>query len=324
MTAARRAKVLAVDDRRENLVALQAILEGLSVEVVAVGGGEDALKQLLVDDFAVILLDAHMPGMDGFETAAHIKRRERTRHVPILFLTAVDYDPHLAFRGYQAGAVDYISKPFDPWVLRSKVSVFVDLWAVQSQLAARAAEHDALGSAVDDVLDLLGTSGTPMPDPGAVAGPHPHAAGRRPGRARLTAACRPTRRGERRTGVVPRPGLILPRSACSAVPSALWVGAQSRFDASTVSTAWMTCRRRAARSASSAGPSASGTTSVITCSRTAGPCGAQQRDVSAESRSRSQAWPVPRGTRPIWAHAHRRARCGGTPRRARSAAPSSV
>ena len=85
-----RPKVLAVDDRRENLVALQAILEGLAVEVVAVGGGEDALKKLLVDDFAVILLDAHMPGMDGFETAEHIKHRERTRHVPILFLTAVD------------------------------------------------------------------------------------------------------------------------------------------------------------------------------------------------------------------------------------------
>jgi CheY-like chemotaxis protein len=162
-----RAKVLAVDDRRENLVALQAILEGLAVETVAVDGGEDALKKLLVDDFAVILLDAHMPGMDGFETAAHIKRRERTRHVPILFLTAVDYDPHLAFRGYQVGAVDYISKPFDPWVLRSKVSVFVDLWVVQSQLAARAGEHAALGSAVDEVLDLLGPVGTAVGDPGA-------------------------------------------------------------------------------------------------------------------------------------------------------------
>ena len=111
-----------------------------------------------------ILLDAQMPGMDGFETAEHIKRRERTRHVPILFLTAVDYDPHLAFRGYQAGAVDYISKPFDPWVLRSKVSVFVDLWAVQSQLAARATENDTLGAAVDDVLELLGTTGTPVPE----------------------------------------------------------------------------------------------------------------------------------------------------------------
>ena len=87
--------------------------------------------------------------------------------MPILFLTAVDYDPHLAFRGYQAGAVDYISKPFDPWVLRSKVSVFVDLWAVQSQLAERAAEHGALGSAVDDVLDLLGSPGE-VDDPAAV------------------------------------------------------------------------------------------------------------------------------------------------------------
>ena len=168
MTSARRAKVLAVDDRRENLLALQAILEGLAVEVVSVTSGEDALKRLLTEDYAVILLDAHMPGMDGFETAAHIKRRERTRHVPILFLTAVDYDPHLAFRGYQAGAVDYISKPFDPWVLRSKVSVFVDLWSVQSQLAVRAAEHDALGAAVDDVLELLGPPGDAPADPAAV------------------------------------------------------------------------------------------------------------------------------------------------------------
>ncbi len=113
--------MLAVDDRRENLLALQAILEGLPIEMVPVTSGEDALKRLLVEDYAVILLDAHMPGMDGFETAGHVKQRERTRHIPILFLTAVDYDPHLAFRGYQAGAVDYITKPFDPWVLRSKV-----------------------------------------------------------------------------------------------------------------------------------------------------------------------------------------------------------
>ncbi len=163
-----RAKALLVDDRRDNLLALEAILQGLPVPAVAVESGEAALKQLLTDDFAVILLDAQMPNMDGFETASHIKRRERTRHVPILFLTAIDYDPHLAFRGYQAGAVDYISKPFDPWVLRSKVSVFVDLWAIQSQLAARAAESDALGTAVDDVLDMLGTNGTPVADPAAM------------------------------------------------------------------------------------------------------------------------------------------------------------
>ena len=136
--AERTAKALLVDDRRENLLALEAILQGLPVQAVAVASGEDALKQLLVDDFAVILLDAQMPGMDGFETAGHIKRRERTRHVPILFLTAVDYDAHLAFRGYAAGAVDYLTKPFDPWVLRAKVSVFVDLWTKTQQLAAQA------------------------------------------------------------------------------------------------------------------------------------------------------------------------------------------
>jgi CheY-like chemotaxis protein len=155
MTARPLARVLAVDDRRENLLALQAILEGLPIEMVAVTSGEDALKRLLVDDYAVILLDAHMPGMDGFETAGHVKQRERTRHIPILFLTAVDYDPHLAFRGYQVGAVDYITKPFDPWVLRSKVAVFVDLWTMHAELAATADEVEVLRSAVDDALALL-------------------------------------------------------------------------------------------------------------------------------------------------------------------------
>ncbi len=155
MTGGQVARVLAVDDRRENLLALQAILEGLPIELVAVTSGEDALKRLLVEDYAVILLDAQMPGMDGFETAGHVKQRERTRHIPILFLTAVDYDPHLAFRGYQAGAVDYITKPFDPWVLRSKISVFVDLWTMHTRLADQAAEFGALRAAVDDALALL-------------------------------------------------------------------------------------------------------------------------------------------------------------------------
>jgi CheY-like chemotaxis protein len=164
MTGRQVARVLAVDDRRENLLALQAILEGLPIEMVPVTSGEDALKRLLVEDYAVILLDAHMPGMDGFETAGHIKQRERTRHIPILFLTAVDYDPHLAFRGYQAGAVDYITKPFDPWVLRSKVAVFVDLWDMHVQLAERAVECAALHAAVDDALDLLDGPGLVDPD----------------------------------------------------------------------------------------------------------------------------------------------------------------
>jgi CheY-like chemotaxis protein len=153
--SSRTARVLAVDDRRENLLALTAILEGLPVEIVAVTSGEDALKRLLVEDYAVILLDAHMPGMDGFETAGHVKQRERTRHIPILFLTAVDYDPHLAFRGYQAGAVDYITKPFDPWVLRSKVAVFVDLWNMHRQVLDQAEECARLRAGVVDAAELL-------------------------------------------------------------------------------------------------------------------------------------------------------------------------
>src|SRR6185295_2672696 len=132
------AKALLVDDRRDNLLALEAILQGLPVQPVGAESGEEALKHLLVDDFAVILLDAQMPEMDGFETARHIKRRERTRHVPIIFLTAADRDSQLALRGYAAGAVDYISKPFDPWVLRAKVAVFVDLWTKSRQLHAQA------------------------------------------------------------------------------------------------------------------------------------------------------------------------------------------
>src|SRR3954451_20334907 len=152
-------RVLAVDDRRENLLALQAILEGLSIDVVPVTSGEDALKQLLVNDYALILLDARMPGMDGFETARHVKQRERTRHIPILFLTAADYDPHMAFRGYQAGAVDYITKPFDPWVLRSKVAVFVDLYLLHSEGTEPPAERDPLRKGVDQAVELLDAAG---------------------------------------------------------------------------------------------------------------------------------------------------------------------
>ncbi|MFF7637874.1 response regulator [Kitasatospora sp. NPDC008050] len=134
-----KAKILLVDDRPENLLALEAILSALDQTLVRAVSGEEALKALLTDDFAVILLDVQMPGMDGFETAAHIKRRERTRDIPIIFLTAINHGPHHTFRGYAAGAVDYISKPFDPWVLRAKVSVFVDLYVKNCQLKEQAA-----------------------------------------------------------------------------------------------------------------------------------------------------------------------------------------
>ncbi|MGW4643999.1 response regulator [Sphaerisporangium sp. NPDC004334] len=134
-----RAKILLVDDREENLIALEAILSSLDVVAVRARSGEEALKALLSIEFALILLDVRMPGMDGFETAAHIKRRERTRNIPIIFLTVVDSAPDYAFRGYAAGAVDYLTKPFDPWVLRAKVSVFVELYNMNRRLTEQAA-----------------------------------------------------------------------------------------------------------------------------------------------------------------------------------------
>ena len=127
-----------VDDRPENLLALEAILHGLGHELIKAGSGEDALKVLLSEDVAVILLDVQMPGMDGFETASHIKRRDRTRDIPILFLTAIDGEGQQAFRGYAAGAVDYLAKPFDPWVLRAKVAVFVELHERRRELVEQA------------------------------------------------------------------------------------------------------------------------------------------------------------------------------------------
>jgi PAS domain S-box-containing protein len=131
-------KILLVDDRPQNLLALEAILEPLGQELVEATSGEEALKRLLTMDFAVILLDVQMPGMDGFETATVIKEREKSRHIPIIFLTAISKDEQYVFRGYTVGAVDYISKPFDPNVLRSKVAVFVDLFSKNEQLKRQA------------------------------------------------------------------------------------------------------------------------------------------------------------------------------------------
>ncbi len=131
-------RILLVDDRAENLTALEAILSSLNQVLVPVRSGDEALKALLSGEFAVILLDVVMPGMDGFETAAHIKRRAKTRDIPIIFLTAASSEPDYAFRGYAAGAVDYIAKPFDPWVLRAKVSIFVELYMKNLQLREQA------------------------------------------------------------------------------------------------------------------------------------------------------------------------------------------
>jgi len=135
MTAPNATRILIVDDRPENLLALEAILGGLGHQVLRAASGEEALKHLLVHDVALIMLDVQMPGMDGYETAAHIKSRERSRHVPIIFLTAIDREAHQAYRGYAVGAVDFLAKPFDPWVLRAKVEVFVELHRARANAA---------------------------------------------------------------------------------------------------------------------------------------------------------------------------------------------
>jgi PAS domain S-box-containing protein len=128
--------VLLVDDRRENLLALEAVLAPLACRCVTASSGEEALRRLLLEDFAVILLDVQMPDLDGFETAEFIKRRERTQAVPIIFVTAISKEPEHVFRGYRAGAVDYVFKPYVPEVLRSKVAVFLQLHEATRALAA--------------------------------------------------------------------------------------------------------------------------------------------------------------------------------------------
>ncbi|MFI1409366.1 two-component system response regulator [Streptomyces sp. NPDC020707] len=138
-----RASILLVDDMEDNLIALEAVLGSLNEPLVRARSGEEAMKALLRQRFAVVLLDIRMPGMDGFETAANIKRLDQTKDVPIIFLTGTDSDAGYAFRGYATGAADYLTKPFDPWVLRAKVTVFLDLHRKNQQLERMLAREQA-------------------------------------------------------------------------------------------------------------------------------------------------------------------------------------
>ncbi|MEH2044341.1 hybrid sensor histidine kinase/response regulator [Nostoc sp.] len=140
--------ILLVDDKLENLLALEAILEKLGENLVKATSGEEALRCLLHQDFAVILLDVQMPGMDGFETATLIRNRGRSRHTPIIFLTAFSTSDQMLFKGYALGAVDYLLKPLDPNILTSKVTVFVELFkkteAIKQQTAQLVAVNTEL------------------------------------------------------------------------------------------------------------------------------------------------------------------------------------
>lgn len=141
-----KANILLVDDHPENLLVLEALLEKLGQNLVKANSGEEALRCLLNQDFAVILLDVQMPEMDGFETAALIRQRERSRNTPIIFLTAFSTNDAFVFKGYGVGAVDYLLKPIDPVILTSKVSVFVDLYQRTAEVKRQAAQLAAINS----------------------------------------------------------------------------------------------------------------------------------------------------------------------------------
>jgi serine phosphatase RsbU (regulator of sigma subunit)/CheY-like chemotaxis protein/anti-sigma regulatory factor (Ser/Thr protein kinase) len=156
-TAGEPASILIVDDDEKTLRALAHLLEPLGQNVISAGSGEEALRWLLREEFAVILLDMRMPGLDGLQTARYISARARTRHIPIIFLTAHGDDLQRVFGAHAAGAVDYVSKPFDPDVLRSKVAVFVELHRARAEhvLAARArAEAEAIASTVSKLQSI--------------------------------------------------------------------------------------------------------------------------------------------------------------------------
>lgn len=136
--------ILLVDDEPKNLTALEAVLAADDRRLIKARSGEDALRWLLREQFAVVLLDVHMPGMDGFETAALMREHHRSEATPIIFLTAANKDYSHVSRGYSLGAVDYLFKPFDPAILRSKVAVFVDLFSKTEQVRHQAEQAQLL------------------------------------------------------------------------------------------------------------------------------------------------------------------------------------
>ncbi|MBZ4020632.1 response regulator [Streptomyces purpurogeneiscleroticus] len=165
--------ILLVDDMEENLVALEAVLGPLHQKLVRARSGEEALKAMLRQDFAVVLLDVVMPGMDGFETAGTIKRLDQTKDVPIILVTGANPEADYAYRGYAVGAADFLTKPIDPWMLRTKVGIFLDLYRKNQRLAATAQEPVS-GERLADIAQQLARielllRNTPAPDPADIA-----------------------------------------------------------------------------------------------------------------------------------------------------------
>jgi two-component system, sensor histidine kinase and response regulator len=150
------ARLLLVDDVEENLVALSAVLARSGVELTTARSGEEALEALLVDDFALALIDVHMPGMDGFELAELMRGAERTRRIPIIFITAATDETARIFKGYEAGAVDFLFKPVDPRLLRSKVDTFVQLHRQKQRLSEQLDQLNQMLRLGDMLVAVLG------------------------------------------------------------------------------------------------------------------------------------------------------------------------
>jgi diguanylate cyclase (GGDEF)-like protein len=155
-------KILIVDDKPMNLVSLSAVIQQENLEVVQAGSGNEALSLILDNEFALILLDVQMPGMDGFETAELIRANPRSRHIPIIFVTAVSKDEQHLFKGYDSGAVDYLFKPIDTQILISKIRVFIDLYiekkkseVLSAHLKEALAEAESSRQIVDEQNLLL-------------------------------------------------------------------------------------------------------------------------------------------------------------------------
>jgi signal transduction histidine kinase len=150
-----RSNILLVDDRPENLMALEAVLDPLDVNLISVSSGDEALREVLNRDFAAILLDVQMPGVDGFETATLIRQREKTKHIPILFVTAIHRESEAVKKGFDLGAFDYLTKPFDPDVLRAKVRALVEMDKVDRRLNARIGELEDQTQRMREVVTTL-------------------------------------------------------------------------------------------------------------------------------------------------------------------------
>jgi two-component system cell cycle response regulator len=155
-TEEQNAKILIVDDRPENLFSLETILKQPALNIIKANSGEDALRKVMKNEFALILLDVQMPGMDGFETAELIRSNQDTQYIPIIFVTAINKDEKHVFKGYDSGAVDYIFKPLDPVILKSKVSVFLQLYHHKKQISVQNAElHVANQTILNQQSELI-------------------------------------------------------------------------------------------------------------------------------------------------------------------------